>query len=340
MARLAFLQSQAIAPSTRRVYNTAISRFICFCTSRQRSPLPATEDLLRLFSASLTSNLAYKSIKLYLAAVRFYHVENGFHDPFTNAPQLQLLLKGIKRTLGNHTHHRFPVTMAVLRQLKNQLVSATDLCPQDKLMLWSAFTLAFFAFLRSSEFTTPTTTTTCPSSTLTRPDLSFNSEGHLILVIKASKTDPYRKGFRHLIAPSQHSVCAVRAARNYLNAASPTSAGPLYRFRDGRFLTRAQVTSTLRSLLLKAGYPSSQYSSHSFRIGAATSAAEAGLPHWLIQTLGRWSSDCYMTYIRTPLSVLKTVPSTLASIHTTGQSIWNSDNTSSKNSGNNTNSKH
>ena len=36
------------------------------------------------------------------------------------------------------------------------------------------------------------------------------------------------------------------------------------------------------------------------RIGAATTAAAVGLPPWLIKTLGRWSSDCYERYIKSP----------------------------------------
>ena len=36
---------------------------------------------------------------------------------------------------------------------------------------------------------------------------------------------------------------------------------------------------------------------HSFRLGAASTAATASLPDWLIKVLRRWSSDCYQLYI-------------------------------------------
>ena len=53
-------------------------------------------------------------------------------------------------------------------------------------------------------------------------------------------------------------------------------------------------------------------SSHSFRIGAATIAAAAGFPRWLIQALGRWSSNCYKEYIRIPQTTLCNVSDALA----------------------------
>jgi len=46
------------------------------------------------------------------------------------------------------------------------------------------------------------------------------------------------------------------------------------------------------------------FSSHSFRIGAATVAAQRGIPDHQIQLMGRWTSNAYQLYIRTPADVL------------------------------------
>ena len=99
---------------------------------------------------------------------------------------------------------------------------------------------------------------------------------------------------------------------------------PLYVFQSGAYLIRAKVTSTLRTLLECLSIPAELYASHSFRIGAATTAAKAGLSPWLIQTLGRWPSNCFSLYIRTPSSILQKVPEMLATSHPSGQGGWTS----------------
>ena len=139
--------------------------------------------------------------------------------------------------------------------------------------------------------------------------------------------DPYHQDCSLLIAPSLRCVCAVRALRKYLSLRSVSGASPLsftFFFQSGAYLTRAKVTSTLRTLLQRLSIPTEVYASHSFRIGAATTAPEAGLPPWLIQTQGRWSSNCFTLYIRTPTSILQKVPGMLAASYPSGKGICNS----------------
>ena len=174
------------------------------------------------------------------------------------------------------------------------------------------FTLVFFAFLHSNEFTSPSSTCFNSRVHFCSPDISFTTTGSLSLQPKTSKTDPFWKGCFITVAPSGRLVCAVHTMHQYLNHQPPRSASPLYFFSTGQFLTRNKVTSILRLQLQRLGFATESYASHSFHIGAATTTAEAGLPPWLIQTLGRWSSTCYTQYIRTPVSILHAVPSRLA----------------------------
>ena len=78
------------------------------------------------------------------------------------------------------------------------------------------------------------------------------------------------------------------------------STGLLFHFEDNTPLTKSKFTSKFRDLLIQAGIDSSLYAGHSFRIGAASTAAAKGVEDSLIQTLGRWKSSAYLLYVRLP----------------------------------------
>ena len=63
----------------------------------------------------------------------------------------------------------------------------------------------------------------------------------------------------------------------------------------------------VREALLSSGVQVSKYSGHSFRIGAATTAAAVGIEDSVIKTLGRWRSAAYMTYVRMPREKLNSI---------------------------------
>ena len=105
---------------------------------------------------------------------------------------------------------------------------------------------------------------------------SHLSPSCLRLCIKASKTDPFSKGCFLHIGKGEFPLCAISSLLAYLTLKGDAS-GPLFLFRDGRPLSRALLTSWLRGILSAAGIPDN-FSSHSFRIGAATVAARNGIP--------------------------------------------------------------
>ena len=161
----------------------------------------------------------------------------------------------------------------------------------------------FYGFLRASELCSPTRHSFDPTSTLCASDITITPTA-VHISLKASKTDPFRQGCTITLGATSTSTCPVAALTKYMSTSPTTPTSPLFHFNDNSYLTRDSLTTHLRTLLAAAGYDPDSYASHSFRIGAATTAASAGLPDWQIQAMGRWSSDCYTRYIRTPPTIL------------------------------------
>lgn len=313
------MQSFAIAPSSQRTYHNGQSSYEKFCQAFHLTRYPLSESTLRLFVTFLARSLSFSSIKTYLAAVRYKNIELGFSLDFEKLNLLHLLLRGVKRSKGELVRpQRLPITLPLMKSLKGSLRTAFYNY-QDRIMLWAAFTTAFFGFLRSSEFCSQSKTSFDPCSTLLVSDVSY-SDGIFLLVIKVSKADPFRRGQSIRLAPSGTSVCPVRALSKHLRLCSDTSK-PLFTFADGKYLTRCCLSEALQSLLPATPYKR-HYTSHSFRIGAASTAAAAEIPDWLIKVLGRWSSDCYQRYIRTPSNIIDNVSRKLANAVNVQQNGW------------------
>ena len=306
---------QGLAQSTRRSYSSAQQKFIDFCYTSGRlatsgCPCPADEWTLCLFATMLAESLRHSSIKVYLSAVRSLHIDQGFADPLINCLRLQRVVKGIKRLQGvKSSLTRLPVTPDILAVVRSSL----DLTAYDDCMFWAACTLAYFGFLRSAEFTVPSTSSFDTRTHLAVADITVDSlvqPSCLRVHIKASKTDPFRQGCFIYVGQGSTVLCAIQAVLDYLALRGKTP-GPLFLLSNGQPLSRQLVTDRLRSIIQSAGLPGN-YSSHSFRIGAATMAAKAGLPDHLIQVLGRWRSDAYKQYIQTSSEVIVSATRKLA----------------------------
>ena len=250
--------------------------------------------------------LKHRSIKTYMSAVRHLQIRAGFPDPFAatdQMPRVEYVLRGVKRSeaeKGLVSQERLPITPHILRQLWEVWASEGQL--RDTKLIWAASTLCFFAFLRAGELSTPSTTSYDPNVHLCMRDITVDdplSPSVMQIFIKQSKTDPFRKGVRLSIGRTGTKLCPVAAMLDFL-AARGTDEGPVFTFRDGSFLTRQRFVELVCAALRKAGVDQSRYCGHSFRIGAATTAAQKGLEDCMIKTLCRWESVAYLQYVKIP----------------------------------------
>ena len=106
-------------------------------------------------------------------------------------------------------------------------------------------------------------------------------------------------------------LCPVVAILDYLRLRQDHPRA-FFRTEDGTPTTKGWFSGTLRGILSSIGLPRGDYADHSFRIGAATTAAMAGVEDSMIQALGRWQSAAFLQYIRTPRDQLAAISRQLA----------------------------
>ncbi len=99
------------------------------------------------------------------------------------------------------------------------------------------------------------------------------------------------------------AICPVRALQSYL-AVRSTSGVTFFCHFDGSPLTKGQIRAVLEKAINFCGWNGVRVKSHSFRIGAASRAAELGFTDERIMQMGRWKSGAFRAYIRLPQSVM------------------------------------
>ena len=300
----------SLAESTKACYSSGVKQFYDLCHGfkvHEFGPiLPTNERTLCYFVTYLAQTLKLDTIKTYLAAVRDLHIRNGFTLEIENLSQLLYTLRGIKRHQGIHTRVRNPILMMHLEMFSKNL--QPHRAPSiDNAMIWASFCLAFFGFPRINEFTCDRAFN--PEVNLAVADITImptiDQPAYLCINIKKSKTDQFKRGVSLTIRKSGSHICAVESMLLYLRRRKPPP-GPLFVYASGEPLSRISFTNELRNNFSLLGFKPEEFASHSFCRGAATTAAEAGMPTWLIQTLGRWSLECFKRYIELPTEVLAT----------------------------------
>ncbi|KAL5509536.1 hypothetical protein EMCRGX_G004926 [Ephydatia muelleri] len=290
-----------LAPSTHRSYDCALRRFNSFCVQYNVSdPFPVTEKLFCYCSTKLANDgLAPQTIKE------------------SSLPVLKRVLDGIRRTRASDcraSYIRLPITVGVLRQI--HIALGADISEPDGLAFWAIATSAFFGFFRLGELLMGSETEYSPANHLSWGDVALDTKvaANIVkILLKKSKCDQFGAGADVLLGHTGCLLCPVAAMIGFINIRG-SSAG--YFFIDGarKPITKPRFVAQLRGYMKAAGLPSDQFAGHSFRIGAATTAARAGIEDSMIQTLGRWHSAAFLSYIRTSHDRLAALSVSLAKV--------------------------
>ena len=285
----------SLARSTQVTYTNCIEKFANFRFNHGLvQAWPVTLQSITAFIAFMSlAAYAPSTIFTHIAALSFVHKINSWPDP-TQSFVIKKLREGLKRQ-GHHTDSRQPITYKLLGRLIDVLPSVCSSVYEISLFK-AAFLVSFFGFLRVGEFTTSSKQSDI-SHVILFSDVLF-IEGGMEITLRYSKTDQrgvstplYFQGSRNPL------LCPVRAMSQFLQARGP-SEGPLFIHFNREPLTRYQFSQVLKKCVRVIGLSPRDFGPHSFRIGAASSAAMCGLSDSDIQALGRWKSAAFKLYIR------------------------------------------
>lgn len=293
-------------------------RFHAFCVKFDVTvPFPVSEYLLCCFASFLADEgLAPQTGKAYLAAVRSMQISLGLPDPReqSSMPMLKRVQAGISRARlrkGTPSRIRLPITGHLLEKMRVALDKSSH---PNKILVWAIAATAFFGFFRLGELLPESARGIDPAVSLMWGDVATDDAENPAMIsihLKKSKCDQFGAGVRVVMGRTGNALCPVAAILSYI-VTRGSSPGIFFQDSSTQAVTKPWFVEQIRNLLATMGFPQDQYAGHSFRIGAATTAALVGVEDSTIQALGRWQSAAYLQYIRLPREHLAAITAVMA----------------------------
>ncbi|XP_062570270.1 uncharacterized protein LOC134232331 [Saccostrea cucullata] len=295
---IAKLASAALAPSTKLTYKRAWTTFDTFSGSfKIPNSVPFSVTTVALFVSYLFQEaFSPRTISTYLSAIAYAHKMLNFEDP-TRAFVIQKLVAGAYR-LGNTFDIRLPITTNILNRLLDVIPDViNDKYTQS--LFKALFLFAFSSFARIGELICAAPEKA--SDVVQLADVTLSSvKGKITAINVCFKKFKHNSNGVPKVISFAHGDCkisAISATTDYLKVRTNCQ-GPMFVSNTGSPILRTTFDRTLRSCLRLCNLDSSRYKGHSFRIGAATVAADKGLSDAQIRSMGRWHSNAFLKYIR------------------------------------------
>jgi len=336
-----FCWVEGLAASTRKKYGGSLAKYLEFCRAHgmvewedgayRNAPFP-TEEILMYFACWLKQHKDHQpdTVIGQLSGLASELVAMGRQNPMEDErgiplKQLKRCLRGLKRKFSKKKKRRDALTMDKLLKVVEHTEQRSDLSPLDKATLCGALCAGVCMMLRVGEIVCDTKKKFDPERNPTLADIGFDVQdvcaqepSEVSYNISESKTDYYRQQVKLRFVANGSATCAATALAAMVRlrvklGAKPTD--PAFMMSNGN-LTRDRLQREMKCSLQAVGMVPGHYSTHSLRIGGATSlAACEGMDADRIRVLGRWSSDCFLLYLRQTKAMLKSTSTMLAGMN-------------------------
>ena len=124
--RLMQLRYHGVVKSTHWTYQLELIAYTSFCSHFNINPLSATSPTLQCFCADRLQFISYKTLKVYLAAIRLMHIKQGLPDPITDE-SLHVVYGGSHHCQSIPERKRLPITTDILKNLNHNYACLTTL---------------------------------------------------------------------------------------------------------------------------------------------------------------------------------------------------------------------
>lgn len=300
---LSVIISSAWADNTISTRKSQWKKYIEFCNSHGLLALPASYLTVARFMTYLARFCKFTTINNYLSSIIVLHKYHGHPAGFRETFYMQLVIKGLKRILGDEPRQSIPLTPEQLLACHKTVALKSTL----EVACWAAVVLCFRTLLRKSNVLPDTASALKLSHLVLRKDVRFHSWG-MTVTVYSSKTIQFRE--RNLEIPvfkiDGSPLCAVELLRQHWMGFPAEPDSPLFlkinKKNEVTPLLYRDVLNQLKDWVARIRLSPTKVGLHSLRRSGATFMCRLGIPLSDIKCMGDWRSLAVLEYLITPMS--------------------------------------
>ena len=261
-------------------------------------------------------NLKASTIKAYLAGIRMQHLMRGHLVGGLKPEIVKLMVSGAENldAIQARLEQKKPrqaITWDLLKRIKERLFEVKG-TKAWKTAVWMTCAMAFSGSFRIHELLSKHKMTFSPSTDLLGGSVrrrTWSKGGVLKTCLEVHLAHPKEARLSQGVKVDVFSIegeeawaCPVRAFDSYISTGCQGDTNsPLVRCKEGKNYTGTDFNRDLKVLLEGVvDYKEGAVTSHSFRAGMATWMAKAGYSDEEIMLTGRWRSQAFLNYVKTP----------------------------------------